>query len=103
MLLLEIRTVTVSFASKTKKKENEYLVNLEKEIELLEKDTSSENIEKLEEKELELKKIREKKLMGNLIRSRARWIEQGEKPTKYFFHLENRNFVSKRMNCNFKK
>ena len=33
-----------------------------------------------------------------LIRSRARWIEQGEKPTKYFCHLENRNFVSKRIN-----
>ena len=32
-----------------------------------------------------------------LIRSRARWLEEGEKPTNYFFNLENRHFVSKRM------
>ena len=45
-----------------------------------------------------MKNLREKKLIGSLIRSRARWVEQGEKPTNYFCHLENRNFVSKRMN-----
>lgn len=32
-----------------------------------------------------------------MIRARARWIEQGEKPSSYFCSLENRNFVSKRM------
>ena len=99
MLLLEIRTVTVSFASKNKKKENEYLANLEKELEILESDNINENFDKIKEKELELKNLREQKLKGSLIRSRARWIEHGEKPTKYFCHLENRNFVSKRMNC----
>ena len=34
---------------------------------------------------------------GVLIRSRARWIEKSEKPSSYFFNLENRNFVSKQM------
>ena len=43
------------------------------------------------------KKIREKKLEGTMIRARARWVEQGEKPSSYFCSLENRNFVSKRM------
>ena len=28
---------------------------------------------------------------GAKIRSRARWIEEGEKPTKYFFNLEKKN------------
>ena len=32
-----------------------------------------------------------------MIRSKARWIEQSEKPSSYFCSLENRNFVSKRM------
>ena len=32
-----------------------------------------------------------------MIRARARWIEEGEKPSNYFCNLENRNFVSKRM------
>ena len=98
MFLLEVRTMTVSFASKNKKQENEYFTNLEKEIELLEQENKIENFDIIKEKELELKNLREKKLIGSLIRSRARWVEQGEKPTNYFCHLENRNFVSKRMN-----
>ena len=36
-------------------------------------------------------------MKGILIRSRARWVEHGEKPSKYFCTLEKRNFVSKRM------
>ena len=27
-----------------------------------------------------------------MFRSKARWFEQGEKPTKYFFNLEKRNY-----------
>ena len=27
-----------------------------------------------------------------MFRSKARWLEQGEKPTKYFFNLEKRNY-----------
>jgi hypothetical protein len=30
-----------------------------------------------------------------MVRSRARWVEEGEKPTKYFCHLESRNFLNK--------
>ena len=32
-----------------------------------------------------------------MIRSRLHWLQQGEKPSRYFCNLENRNFVSKRM------
>ena len=32
------------------------------------------------------------------MRSRAKWIQEGEKPTRYFCNLENRNYVSKMMN-----
>ena len=35
---------------------------------------------------------------GVKIRSRVRWISDGEKVTKYFCNLEKRNFVSKCMN-----
>jgi len=30
-----------------------------------------------------------------MFRSRTRWIENGEKPTKYFFNLEIRNYEKK--------
>ncbi|KAJ8047357.1 hypothetical protein HOLleu_06338 [Holothuria leucospilota] len=33
----------------------------------------------------------EYKLKGTMIRSRARWVEDGEKNSKYFFNLEKRN------------
>ena len=40
-------------------------------------------------------KLRKKKLKGHYIRSRAKWIEEGEKPSKYFCNLEFRNYFSK--------
>ena len=32
---------------------------------------------------------------GLKLRSKAKWIDEGEKVTQYFFNLENRNFISK--------
>ena len=40
----------------------------------------------------ELKDIYKKKGKEAMFRSKARWIEKGEKPTNYFFNLERRNF-----------
>ena len=37
----------------------------------------------------------EKRGKEALFRSKARWIEKGEKPTRYFFNLEKRNFEKK--------
>lgn len=39
--------------------------------------------------------IRKEKIQGLLIRSRVRWAEEGEKPTKYFCSLESRNYINK--------
>ena len=30
-----------------------------------------------------------------MFRSKAKWVEQGEKPTKDFFNLEKRNYKKK--------
>ena len=38
------------------------------------------------------------KVQGVMLRSRVRYEELGEKPTKYFFNLENRQFTNKVMN-----
>ena len=43
----------------------------------------------------ELRLIYENKGKGSIIRSKTRWIEHGEKPTKYFFNLEKRNYNRK--------
>ena len=42
-----------------------------------------------------MEEIREQKLKGALVRARWQMLSMGEKPTKYFLNLENRNFVSK--------
>jgi hypothetical protein len=41
--------------------------------------------------------MRENKMKGVLLRSKARWIAEGEKITKYFCSLEKRHYVNKRM------
>ena len=33
--------------------------------------------------------------MGSIIRFKARWINEGEKPTHYILNLENRHFTNK--------
>ena len=53
-------------------------------------------IENYDNLKLELQRTYEAKGKGANFRSKDRWVEQGEKPTKYFFlNLENRNFNRK--------
>ena len=42
----------------------------------------------------ELQRIYEAKGKGAILRSKVRWVEQGEKPTKYFFILEKKKLQS---------
>ena len=43
----------------------------------------------------ELQEIYEEKGRGAIFRSKARWTEDGEKPTKYFFNLEKTRYEKK--------
>ena len=49
----------------------------------------------LEIKKEELENVRKEKIKGIIIRSRVKWAEEGEKPTKYFCNLESRNYINK--------
>ena len=40
----------------------------------------------------ELNEIYSTKGKEAMFRSKVKWVEQGEKPTKYFFNLEKRNY-----------
>lgn len=96
VLLTEIRGETISYATMKKRQESQKENSLYKEIENLERQEVQDHTE-LDEKRKELYNLREKKLQGSKIRSRAKWIQEGEKVTKYFCNLENRNFTSKSM------
>ena len=95
-LLLEIRGKTIQYSSYKKKcqvREEELILE---EIERLEKETEI-NFDLLDIKKKEIFEIRKKKLEGAFIRSRAKWVNEGEKVSKYFCNLENRNYISKHM------
>ena len=49
----------------------------------------------IDELKKELTKIQEEKLKGSIIRSRAEWIQFGEKPSKLFCNLEKYNYTTK--------
>lgn len=52
-------------------------------------------MELIDSKKEELENLRRDKLQGIIVRSRVRWAEEGEKPTKYFCNLESRNYSNK--------
>ena len=102
MILLEIRGKCISYSSFKKKqlvrKENEIL----SEIKQLEEHLTNDNVIRLEQRRQDLMDLRRKKVDGMIIRSRSRWIGDGEKNSKYFCSLEKRNFVQKAM-CTLQK
>ena len=97
MILLNARSTSISMSSAIKKKERAKTEYLEKQINELEFNDPILNQDEIIKLKNELKEFREQKLKGSLVRSKAKWIEEGEKPSRYFCNLENRNFVSKRM------
>ena len=96
-LLMEIRGKTISYSSYKKKNQDKREQKLIEEINELGRNFTQQNNDIIQTKKRELLEIREKKLEGIKIRSRARWVEEGEKTSNYFCNLENRNFISKMM------
>ena len=89
-----IRTVTITYAIKKAKavRENELKVkaqldNLEKEL-IISPGTSEEYF-KIKAEWEELEKC---KADGAIFRSKVKWVEEGERNTKYFINLEKQNY-----------
>ena len=89
MLLLEIRGKTISYASFNKKMEREKEEMLMKEFNTLQKNVTDDNVKLLEDKLNQLQEIRAIKIQGMAVRSKVRWMTEGEKTSKYFCSLEN--------------
>ncbi len=78
-------------ANNRRKKEKEMLLRIKKledKLHLLE----DEVLEEYQELKAEFEQIYDEKIKGQIMRSRARWIAQGERNTKYFYGLEKRNY-----------
>ena len=98
-LLMKIRTKTISYATLQNKNRREKEDKLAHEIDAIERKThkTDEDLRTLKYKSEELVSIRNRNMEGVLLRSRARWVAEGEKITKYFCNLEKRNYISKRI------
>ena len=101
MLLLRIRGETIKYATYHKRQDNELENRLKSEIQALENNStgSPTSLKVLDSKKVEVEMVRQKALMGSAIRARAQWINEGEKPTRYFCSLEKYNYVKRRLNA----
>ena len=64
-----------------KRKKEEMLL---KEINTLQKNITDDNVKLLEDKLNQLQEIRSIKVQGMAMRSKVRWLTEGEKTSKYF-------------------
>ena len=63
----------------------------------MEADLKHNSVPLLEEKKHQLQAIRNRRLGGMMVRSRVKWLQDGERASRYFCHLEKRNYTSRSM------
>ena len=104
-LLVIVRGQTIKYSSFKKKQSLAEERKLEEEILDLETlvnddifNASNQTLQTLSQKRSRFTEIRKAKIEGVMLRSRSRYQDLGEKPTKYFFGLENRQYTNKVMN-----
>ena len=99
MIKMKIRDFTIPFTVKIKKKNNKIKQDLQRNLDLLHQkidtDSSESIINEYYSAKHELEQIEKHEACGIMIRSKAKWIEEGEKNTKYFLSLEKRNYCNK--------
>ena len=104
-LLMIIRGDTIKYSLIKKKERYKEEQDLELQIKAIEDDINTDfsqinndQLNTLAQKKERLEEIRMVKVQVVMLRSRVRYEKLGEKPTKYFFNLENRQFTNKVMN-----
>jgi len=99
MIKMEIRSFTLFFSKRRAEQRRndeeilqQELINLQRKIGL---DPSEENVSKFYNVKFKLNQLSLLKTKGAMTRSKARWCEQGERNSKYFYRLERRNHSTK--------
>ena len=91
-LKTKIKDFSISFAKYFHKDINKKILGLEKQISDIENSSSLDiNMNKKRELENQLNELIDTKSKGAQICSRANWVNEGEKNTKYFLSLEKKN------------
>ena len=101
LLKMEIRSTTIAYSRKKKFNFRNRETTIQRKLEELDTEIcNNQNLDgdilmEFENLKNELTEIYSVKGKEAMFRSRTRWIENGEKPTKYFFNLEKRNYEKK--------
>ena len=99
-LLCTLRGTIIKYSKQKSRGNRDKTKNLEEKIRILDKEISTgkaniDSLKKLKDLNDKLIEIKNEELKGALIRSRAEWLDLGEKPSRFFLNLENRNRVNK--------
>lgn len=101
---MELRGLTIQYVKRKARKSWEYIQSLEQclaEIEeIINNNTDLDGnleskIRQQEQLKKELQHLYEKRGEGAIFHSKIRWTKHAEKPTRYFFNLEVKNFNQK--------
>ena len=101
LIKMELRAKTIKFSKQKRfslRNKEEALQNELQELDhkICNSDAFDQEIlEKYEAAKEEVKHIHEVRGKEAMFRSKMKWFEQGEKPTKYFFNLEKNNYEKK--------
>ena len=103
LMKMEIRSATISFSKRKAKcirnREQELRRRIDQRDVIICDNFSSPYISgvlrEYEGLKMELKSIYEERGKQAMFRAKCRWIENGERPTKYFFNLEKSNYNKK--------
>jgi hypothetical protein len=102
-LKMIIRRETIRYSINKIKKRNMLKKYLIFEIKRLEKKLTDANnddvLSEYENMKSDLDMLEKQQSLGTIFRSKARWVEEGEKSTKYFLNLEKRNYEKKLIKC----
>ena len=95
LMKMEVRGFTIAYAKrKAKKKRNEEKKLQEQLNELLAQSAQCKTNPllrtKIQSTQMRLKRITDQKVKGAILRSKARWVEYGEKNNRYFLNLEKK-------------
>lgn len=101
LIKYEIRKYTMAYCAQKKKHENKIANDLEEELVNVNIEMSQNPSQALQNRydtiKHQIKQIEDKKIKGEIIRSKVQWAEEGERSSKYFFGLEKHNYVKKHM------
>ena len=101
MIKMELRSKTIGYSKEKRRKLRNKEEALQKELQELDFKICNggyfdqDILAKFEVAKEELKRLHEIRGEEAMFRSKMKWIEQGEKPTKYFYNLEKTNYEKK--------